>query len=419
VGRDVTELLHGEEERRHLQAQILHSQKLESLGVLAGGIAHDFNNLLVGILGNTSLARMKLGADSPASKHLAAVETTARRAADLVRQMLAYSGKAEFVVERLDLNAAIREMTQLLHISISKRARLELELSPEPVVVEGDATQVRQILMNLITNASEAIGERIGLLSVTTGVMTADRAYLAETCLGADLPEGRYAYFEVADTGCGIAEEDKTRIFDPFFSTKSSGRGLGMAAVSGILRGHAGTLRLQSVPGAGTTIRVLLPLCRRPARAADAAAEEEALDGQASGSVLVVDDEDVIRMVARRTLEQAGFDVLAARDGVEALEIYRRHAESIVGVVLDIAMPRLDGIETLYELRLERPDLKVLLSSGYTEQDVVPAFTSRRFSRYLKKPYKPVDLVRELRRLLEPVSPANGSPTTTTNGTMV
>ncbi|MBE0611604.1 MAG: PAS domain S-box protein, partial [Dehalococcoidia bacterium] len=256
---DVTERRAAEAERRRLDQQMQQTQKLESLGILAGGIAHDFNNLLVAILGNAGLALLELPPESPARQTVQAIETAAQRAADLTRQMLAYSGKGQFVVEPLNLSRVVEEMAHLLEVSVSKRAVLKYHFAPNLPPIEADATQVRQVIMNLITNASDAIGERSGVISISTGMQYADRAYLAESYLDADLPEGDYVYIEVADTGEGMADETRVRIFDPFFTTKFTGRGLGLAAVLGIVRGHRAAIKLYSESGRGTTFKVLFP----------------------------------------------------------------------------------------------------------------------------------------------------------------
>jgi C4-dicarboxylate-specific signal transduction histidine kinase len=259
---EIAERKREEEERRLLERQIQHAQKLESLGVLAGGIAHDFNNLLVGILGNAGLALMRLAPDDPTRPTVEAIHASAMRAAELTKQMLAYSGRGKFVVQPVSLTDVVAEMSELLGASITKKAAVEFDFAPDLPPIEADATQIRQVVMNLITNASEAIGEGSGRITLRTGVVRADRALFASTHLDDDLPEGDYAFMEVADTGCGMDEETRAKIFDPFFTTKFMGRGLGLAAVLGIVRGHRGTIRVTSAPGEGTTVSVYLPAIR-------------------------------------------------------------------------------------------------------------------------------------------------------------
>jgi PAS domain S-box-containing protein len=256
---DVTDSRRAERERLALESQIQQAQKLESLGVLAGGIAHDFNNLLVGILGNAGLALLDLTPEAPARQAVREIEETAVRATELVRQMLAYSGKGRFVIEPLDLRGVVEQMTHLLEVSVSKNAVLRYEYGRGVPHVDADATQVRQVIMNLVTNASDAIGERSGVVSVATGAMECDRAYLSETYLDDDLEEGVYAYIEVSDSGSGIEPDSVDKIFDPFYSTKFTGRGLGLAAVLGIVRGHRGAIKVYSEPGEGSTFKALFP----------------------------------------------------------------------------------------------------------------------------------------------------------------
>jgi len=266
--REMAERKANEEERRKLEAQIRHAQKLESLGIMAAGIAHDFNNLLTGILGNAERAQDELSPLSPARARLERIEAAVRRAADLCRQMLAYSGKGQFITEPLNLNEVIEGMVRLLEISISKKIVLKYNFAQNLPSVEADATQVRQIVMNLVSNASEAIGEKTGVITVDTGVVECDRAYLGRVYLDEGLPEGTYVCLGVSDTGCGMDEETLSKVFEPFFTTKFTGRGLGLAAVLGIVRGHKGAVDVQSERGRGTTFKVLLPATGQPAEAA-------------------------------------------------------------------------------------------------------------------------------------------------------
>jgi two-component system, cell cycle sensor histidine kinase and response regulator CckA len=267
VTRDITERRRVEETRRTLEAQVQHAQKLESLGILAGGVAHDFNNLLVGMLGNASLALEDLPAGTAARRTVERVVTAAQRAAELTKQMLAYSGKGRFEVEAVNLSELVSEMAHLLEASISKAVTLMYEFSNDVPPIQADATQLRQVVMNLIINASEAIGEHAGVVTIRTGTMRPDRSYLGCTCLGADLPEGEYVFVEVCDTGCGMDEPTRSKIFEPFFTTKFTGRGLGLAAVLGIVRGHRGAIHIRSTLGRGSEFRVLFPTAGQPSRA--------------------------------------------------------------------------------------------------------------------------------------------------------
>lgn len=394
---DMTELKQAEEQRRKLEQQMLHVQKLESLGVLAGGIAHDFNNILLAITGNASLALMRLGPESPAVHYLQQIERAADKAADLARQMLAYSGKGRFVVEALNLNQVVEEMTKMLHVSISKRAALRYHLAPHLPSIEGDATQIRQIVMNLAINASEAIGDSDGVISISTGSMECDQRYLRETWLDQHLAEGRYVYLEVADTGCGMSRETMERIFDPFFTTKFTGRGLGMAAILGIVRGHRGAIKIYSEPGRGSTFKILLPASERSAERAI----ESIVDApwQGSGLALLVDDEEIIRSIAADMLKELGFDVMTAQDGREAVELFRQNRERIAFVVLDLTMPHMSGEEAFREMRRIDPSVRVIMSSGYNEYEVTQKFVGKGLAGFIQKPYSLstlMDVIRDI-----------------------
>lgn len=394
---DMTELKQAEEQRRKLEQQILHVLKLESLGVLAGGIAHDFNNILLAITGNASLALMRLSPESPAMHHLQQIEMAADKAADLARQMLAYSGKGRFVVEALNLNQVVQEMTSMLHVSISKRATLRYHLAPQLPTIEADATQIRQIVMNLAINASEAIGDRDGVISIATGSMECDQRYLRETWLEQGLAEGFYVYLEVADTGCGMSRETMERIFDPFFTTKFTGRGLGMAAILGIVRGHRGAIKIYSEPGRGSAFKILLPASDRPAELAVEPVGD--LQWQGSGLVLLVDDEDIIRSIASDMLKELGFDVMTARDGREAVELFRRNQGEIAFVVLDLTMPHMSGEEAFREMRRIDPAVRVIMSSGYNEYEVTQKFMGKGLAGFIQKPYSLATLMEVTRTL--------------------
>jgi two-component system cell cycle sensor histidine kinase/response regulator CckA len=398
ISTDITELQRAEEERRRLEFQIQHAQKLESLGVLAGGIAHDFNNLLMGILGNADLALRKIPKGSPTRDHLVAIIQTSTRAADLCKQMLAYSGKGSFVVSRIDLNEIVTEMTHLLEVSVSKRASINYNFLKNLPAVKADATQIRQIVMNLITNASEAIGDSGGIISISTGTMTCDRSYLAEVFTDEELEEGLYVYLEVADTGCGMDAETQTKIFDPFYSTKFTGRGLGLSAVLGIVRGHGGAMKVYSEPGRGTTFKVLFPGLDLPAKTQSGQPHKNE-DWRGSGAILLVDDDKRVLEVAKNMLKEIGFEVLTSSNGEEAIELFKKHVDEISCVLLDLTMPKMDGRETFRELRRIREDARVILSSGYNEQEVINHFAGKGLDGFIQKPYRLDDLVSKLKKL--------------------
>ncbi len=398
--RDITKIKQAEEEKQKLQEQMLHVQKLESLGVLAGGIAHDFNNLLMAILGNADLALLRLPPGSPARQNIQEIEKASIRASDLCRQMLAYSGKGKFVVECLDLSRIVSEMTHMLEVSISKKAILRYEFGKNLPLLKADATQIRQVIMNLIINASDAIGERSGVISIITGAMDCDRNYLRETYLDENLSEGLYVYIEVSDTGAGMDENTKQRIFDPFFSTKFTGRGLGLAAVLGIVRGHHGAVKVYSEPGKGTTFKVLFPAVagETAGKAPDADLQEKWRFG---GHILLIDDEETVRAVGRNMLEMLGFQVFTAANGLEGLDVFRSNADEIVCVILDLTMPRMSGEETFRELRKLHRNLPVVMSSGYNEQEVSQRFVGKGLAGFIQKPYTLKVLRDTLRSVLD------------------
>jgi two-component system, cell cycle sensor histidine kinase and response regulator CckA len=393
AARDVTD-------QRNLEQQMLHSQKLESLGVLAGGIAHDFNNLLTGILGNADLAKTEMSPLAPSRASLEGIEVAARRAADLCRQLLAYSGRGRFIIQPISLQELVEEMGHLLSVSISKKVVLKYHFSKGIPAVEADATQLRQVIMNLIVNASEAIGERSGVISITVGLASCDAAYL-KGCFGADqMQPGDYVYLEVADTGHGMDKATLDRVFDPFFSTKFTGRGLGLAAVLGIMRGHHGAIRVYSEPGRGTTFKLLLPASESSAARLESRAVVAPPAYHASGKILLADDEETVRNLGRRMLQRAGFDVIVAADGREAIEKFAAQKETIALVILDLTMPHSDGEVCYREMRQLKPGVKVILSSGYNEQDIVNRFAGKGLSGFVQKPYTTEELLSKIREAL-------------------
>jgi two-component system cell cycle sensor histidine kinase/response regulator CckA len=396
---DVTERFRLLEEQRLLEQRMRESQKLESLGVLAGGIAHDFSNLLMVILGNVGLLQCELGEASPALTHVESIEEATRRATELCRQLLAYAGKGRFVLERTSIMRLIEETTHLLRVSISKKAALNFHLDERAPPVVADVTQIRQVLMNLVMNASDAIGDRNGAISIATGVVHADRAYLDATFLAPDVPPGDYVFIEVSDTGCGMSPETQARIFDPFFTTKVTGRGLGLAAVLGIVRGHRGALKVHSDLGKGSSFKLLLPAASGVPESRQASRARVEAFG-AGGTILIVDDEAAVRDVASALLQQLGFRTRLAANGDVALAVYREHADEIVCVLMDLTMPGLDGAETFRELRRIRPDVRVLLMSGYNEQDAIAGFAGRGLAGFVQKPFTFDELERRLRALL-------------------
>ncbi len=384
---DISELRKAEDERHKIEQQIQHSQRLESMGVLAGGIAHDFNNILSAILGNAALAARKVISDPlDAREKMEKVVQSCDRASVLCRQMLAYSGKGKFVVRPLNLSDMVEEITHLLEVSLDKGVVIKYSLADRLPLVEADEAQMQQLIMNLVTNANEAIEGKSGVISITTGVMHADASYLLD-CYGDHPLPGRYAYVEVSDTGCGMDADTRAKIFDPFFTTKFTGRGLGMSAVLGIVRGHHGALKLYSEPGKGTTFKYLIPATGELSE--DEAQQLEDDHWRGHGLVLVVDDEETVRETAMMMLEDMGFVAIGAENGVEALEIYGKRRDQIDVVLMDLTMPKMGGEACFRELRRINPNVRVVLSSGYNEQDAIQHFTGKHLAGFIQKPVSP------------------------------
>jgi len=388
VSRDIRERKRAETERRRFESQVQQAQKLESLGILAGGIAHDFNNILVGILGNADLALEELPVGAPARAYLHQINLSAKRAADLARQMLAYSGKGKFVVEEIDLNDLVLEMSHLLDASIPKNVTMAFNLASELPAIEVDATQVRQVFMNLVINAAESIGKRKGIVTVSTRLQNLRAGELEDGYLDQQVPPGPYVCIEVRDNGCGMSEETRHRIFDPFFSTKFTGRGLGLSAVLGIVRGHHSAIEVKSALDKGTAVRVFFPALEVSACSVrKRQAEASSLNWRGTGKVLVVDDEATVLMVAQRILEHLGFEVLLAENGQQAIEIFKDNADAIKVVLLDLTMPHMGGEETFDAIRQIRPDVPVVLSSGYPEERAKAGFRGQELAGFVQKPY--------------------------------
>ena len=354
--------------------------------MLAGGIAHDFNNLLTGILGNAALAQTGLSPDSPTHHCLREIETAALRAADLCRQMLAFSGKGRFVMEAVRLNALVEEMAQVLKASLSAKIDVQLSLNRDLPFIRADANQLRQVITNVILNAAEAIGDKNGIIAISTNLNSLTQAELAQAVGPVDLTEGQYIVMEIRDNGCGMSAETLKKIFDPFYSTKFVGRGLGLAAVLGIVRGHQGAIQVRSEDGHGTTFRVFLPPSETPFLKATAHSTPRST-WQGSGTVLVVDDEPVVRSVAAQMLQTMGFNTLVASSGAEALELFRPRAAEMALVLLDLTMPGLDGVQVFEELSRIRSGVPVVLMSGFDEREALTRFAEGGLAGFLHKPF--------------------------------
>ena len=378
--QDMTERLITEEAFRQ-------TQKLESLGVLAGGIAHDFNNLLSAIGGNLELARLNMAPEPAASPFLVRIEKILRRAAQLTHQMLAYSGKGHFVIKPINLNQVAEDMPNLLEVSISKRVLLQYRLEPELELIEADPAQIQQVIMNLVTNASEAIGDQDGTIILRTGMESLSAPLERVDNRGWAIAPGRYVTLEVADTGCGMSEDTLGKLFDPFFTTKFSGRGLGLSAMLGILRGHQAGIRIQSRPGEGSTFTLYFPASAVRESAEPPVVMTLAVPGAVAARLLVVDDEPDILEACVELLTTLGYSVCQAQDGLEALELFRQDPHAIDLVLMDLTMPRMDGKEALRAMRALDPDVKVVLCSGFNEADVTKTFPYSSLSGFLQKPY--------------------------------
>ena len=325
------------------------------------------------MLGNAELALGSLSPTSPARASISRISVAARRAADLCRQMLTYSGKAPSQQEPVVVSELIEEMAHLLRASISRRVSLDLDLPSGLPPVQADASQLRQVVLNLIVNASEAIGERDGSIGLTVTASPCDDELLRKTALHDDLPPGMYVTIEVADTGCGMDEATLNRIFEPFYTTKFTGRGLGLAAVLGIIRAHQGALSVQSEPGQGTTFTIRLPALTAPSLASPPREASSQKPWRGKGTILLADDEESLLVLGVDVLETMGFTVLTACNGHEAVEIYRQRAGEIDLVVLDLTMPLMDGAAAFRELQRLNPEVRVVLASGYVEEDVSTA----------------------------------------------
>jgi len=384
-------------ERKRLEAKLRDTAKLESLGVMAGGIAHDFNNLLTGILGNASLLVDRPDAED--REFAQSIVNAAERAADLTKQMLAYAGKGRFEVLAIDLSVQVRKILPLIKPVMDKNVEIQLNLGEKLPCVEADPGQIQQLIMNLVINGAEAMGGLQGRVIVTTAVAEVDETFIAHMFTAHEIPPGRYVYLEVQDTGAGMNEETKAKIFDPFFTTKFAGRGLGLAAVSGIIRGHKGALRVYSSPGEGTTFKVFLPALATEGEPVEPSKTPNEERGQ--GTILLVDDEEIVRQVGRACLERQGYNVLLANNGREAITVFQLRSAEIVLVILDMTMPVMGGEEALRLLLDIRPDISIIVCSGYNEVEIIRRLTSQGVAGFIQKPYTSAALTGKVKAVLE------------------
>lgn len=392
VFRDITERKLAIEESKKLALQLQQAQKMESLGVMAGGIAHDFNNLLVSVLGNADMALMTLGLPAPVRHRLEEIRTAAVSASEMTKQMLICAGRGHVTVEPLDLGELVEEISGVLEASISKKAALRFNFPQGLPAVEGDAAQLRQVVMNLVRNASEAIGDKSGIISISASRVAASPGFFADTLLGEALGSGAYVCLSVSDTGCGIDKETLPKIFEPFFSTRFTGRGLGLAVVMGIVRSHQGAIRVSSEPGRGSRFDLYFPASnRQPVHAEEAVEAPVAESGL--GTLLCVEDEAAVREVEVAMLEGLGFSVIAAATGQEALDRFREHQGEIGAVLLDFNMPEMNGEEVFREIRRLDRKVPVIIVSGYSEGEVRQRFKEGDLAGFLKKPFRRAELV--------------------------
>ena len=389
-----------EKERKRLETQMQYAQKLESLGVLAGGIAHDFNNLLMAIVARAGLALRSIGPDSPAYIHLKHIEKSGLRGGELANQMLTYAGKGKPIIQTVNVTQLIKEMAHLLRVSISKHAILNYELSTDLPPIEADPSQIRQLVMSVLTNASEAIGDDDGTITVTTGTIKTSPDHLKDWYVAGELPQKLCVYIDIRDTGSGMKPETIPKIFDPFFTTKFTGRGLGLAALLGIVRAHNGAVAVKSHLGEGTHVRLLLPSLR--AQESESSAPTPAdLDWKCTGTVLVVDDEEDVRIASQLILEEIGLTVLTAKDGFVGLEAYKQGKNEITLVLLDLTMPRMNGEQLFKEIRKINQKVPILLSSGYNEEEASKRFQGVGIYGFIQKPYQIDALIEKVRQTIE------------------
>jgi signal transduction histidine kinase len=380
IARDISEQKRAEESLRE-------TQKLESLGLLAGGIAHDFNNLLTGITANASLLEEEFPAGSPLSQVVQTLSDAAQRMARLTSQMLAYSGRGQFVIDAVDLSKQVVQITSLIQASIPKNVEFRLALDNGLPLIEADLSQLQQIIMNLVINGAESVGAAQGAVELKTSVETVGENELRANVTRSSAVPGKYVVLTVEDTGCGMDEATRARIFDPFFTTKFTGRGLGLSSVMGIVRGHNGLLTVDSEPGVGSTFRVFFPESRVRMSPEPVVPQ----GGAAEGTVLVVDDEDVVRKVAQNVLRRLGYDVITAANGKAAVELFARNPSAIDVVLLDMTMPVMGGEEALKHLLEIKPGASVVAMSGFNEREAKQRLGNR-IAGFVQKPFTPSQL---------------------------
>jgi two-component system, cell cycle sensor histidine kinase and response regulator CckA len=391
VAQDITD-------KKRLEAQVIQAQKYEGIGVLAGGIAHEFNNILTSVLGNAELGLMQSPAESPATPIFGEIGKAARRAAALTKQMLAYSGRGQMQLAPMQLSAIVQDAALVLHsMAEGQQAELVFKLGPSAAV--GDAIQLRLVVLQLVSNAVEALESKAGKVVITTGEITLTEADLNQEFALPPIDFGDYSVLEVSDNGCGMSAEVVGKIFDPFFSTKFAGRGLGLAAVLGIVKRHKGAMQVRTAPGAGSTIRVLFPQVLSPP---DSSIEQPPSSAAAKPQcVLLVEDELTVREFLTQLLLGAGYQVIAASNGAEGIELAKQHRSQIQLVLLDVLMPKVDGWAACGPLRQILPNTPIIFMSGYGETaESESRLKAMSPSAFLAKPFRPSQLFAVMKQAL-------------------
>lgn len=396
----ITERKLAEKEKAYFQEKLHHTQKLESLGILAGGIAHDFNNILMIILGNADIAITEIQHDIRAKKNINKIQEAGQRLAELTGQMLAYSGQGKFLSEITNINDLIRGLEPLLKSSVSKKSILKINLTKYLPAIDADSAQIRQIIMNLVINASEAIGDKSGEIHIKSETKECNNDFVKKLSPDNHLTTGKYIMLEVRDTGCGMTSKQAGKIFDPFYTSKFQGRGLGLSAVHGIIQSHKGMISVSSIEGSGSTFRVYLPILGVSLNKKVNSFLDIDNDWTGEGTILLVDDEDDILSLGKEMLEKKGFNVLTAGNGNEAVKLFSKYHNNISCVILDLTMPIMDGAEAFTKMEMIQNDLKVIISSGYTEIDVKKTLKGRNISGVLHKPFEYRDLLKKVREVL-------------------
>ena len=394
---DISERKNREETEKSEMKRLFELQKLESIGVLAGGIAHDFNNILMAIIGNAELGMGELPQSSPVRDTFNAIIEASSDAAKITRQILAYSGQGKTRVKSIDVNELIKGIDYLLSVLLPDNIVLKYKLNEDIDSIKGDPNQIKQIIVNLVSNAIDAIEDKRGVITVKTGTMDCDKSYLENTFVSENVPEGRYIYIEVSDTGTGVDKEVRTKIFEPYFTTKEHGRGLGMSAVLGIVRSNYGALKIYSEMGEGTTVKVLLPF-----ESSKAGKFTDTVKWQGKGNVLIVDDDEKILEIASLMLKSIGFETITASDGAEAIDIMKDNYD-INLVILDLTMPKMNGNDTYSAIRQISTDIPVIITSGYDSKRIEEEFAGKNIAGIIEKPYRMETLKDIVRSITDPI----------------